>query len=174
MLYPKLRRIWLTRKHSAPPCPYRGIPFHLQLPRYGQLKLELYTKTADAVGHLNSHAATDHVEASGSTVTCHLRLDLLGRRHYMIQSFADPETARLFHTEKSRRFSAIKRVALRKLIQMNRARVRQDLAVPPGNCLEALKGKLAGYDSIRINKQWRIIFIWTDHGPDKVSIVDHH
>jgi len=72
----------------------------------------------------------------------------------MIQSFADPETARLFHTEKSRRFSAIKRVALRKLIQMNRARVRQDLAVPPGNCLEALKGKLAGYDSIRINKQW--------------------
>ena len=109
-----------------------------------------------------------------STVTCHLSLDLLGRRHYMIQSFADPETARLFHTEKSRRFSAIKRVALRKLIQMNRARVRQDLAVPPGNCLEALKGKLAGYDSIRINKQWRIIFIWTDHGPDKVSIVDHH
>ncbi|MDB4055346.1 hypothetical protein N9496_05080 [Akkermansiaceae bacterium] len=50
MLYPKLRRIWLTRKHSAPPCPYGGIPFHLQLPRYGQLKLELYTKTADAVG----------------------------------------------------------------------------------------------------------------------------
>ena len=92
----------------------------------------------------------------------------------MIQSFADAETERLFHTEKSRRFNAIKRVALRKLIQMNRAHVLQDLAVPPGNRLEALKGDRAGYHSIRINQQWRIIFKWTDHGPDKVSIVDYH
>lgn len=92
----------------------------------------------------------------------------------MIQSFADTETERLFHTEKSRRFNAIKRVALRKLIQMNRASVLHDLAVPPGNRLEALKGNLSGYHSIRINQQWRITFQWTDHGPAKVAIVDYH
>ncbi len=92
----------------------------------------------------------------------------------MIQSFADTETERLFLTEKSRRFNAIKRVTLRKLIQMNRARVLQDLAVPPGNRLELLKGNLAGYHSIRINQQWRITFQWTDHGPSDVSIVDYH
>ena len=92
----------------------------------------------------------------------------------MIQTFADPETERLFNTEKSRRFNAIKRVALRKLIQMNRASALQDLAVPPGNRLEALKGNLARHHSIRINQQWRIIFKWTEHGPDSVAIEDYH
>lgn len=92
----------------------------------------------------------------------------------MIESFADTETERLFHTEKSRRFNAIKRVALRKLIQMNRASVLHDLAVPPENRLEALKGNLSSYHSIRINQQWRITFQWSDHGPAKVSIVDYH
>jgi len=92
----------------------------------------------------------------------------------MIQSFDDPETERLFRTEKSRRYNAIARVALRKLIQMNRAMVIQDLAVPPGNRLETLKGNLAGYHSIRINQQWRITFRWTEHGPSDVSIVDYH
>jgi proteic killer suppression protein len=92
----------------------------------------------------------------------------------MIQSFADTTTERLFRTEKCRRFQAISRVALRKLIQMNRARVLQDLAVPPGNRLKALKGELAGYYSIRVNQQWRITFLWTENGPSEVSIVDYH
>ena len=92
----------------------------------------------------------------------------------MIKSFADTETEHLFHTEKSRRYGAIARVALRKLIQMNRARVLQDLAVPPGNRLEALKGDLSGFYSIRINQQWRITFRWTNHGPSDVGIVDYH
>jgi len=91
----------------------------------------------------------------------------------MIQSFDDPETERLFRTEKSRRYNAIARVALRKLIQMNRAMVIRDLAVPPGNRLETLKGNLAGYHSIRINQQWRITFRWAEHGPSDVSIVDY-
>jgi proteic killer suppression protein len=92
----------------------------------------------------------------------------------MIQSFADRDTQELFQGEANRRFSAITRVALRKLIQMNRARVLHDLAIPPGNRLEALKGNLAGSLSIRINDQWRIVFTWTEHGPAEVTICDYH
>ena len=78
----------------------------------------------------------------------------------MIESFSDDETERLFRTEFSRRYSAVARVALRKLIQLNNARDLRDLAVPPGNRLEALKGRWSGFHSIRINDQWRIVFRW--------------
>ena len=92
----------------------------------------------------------------------------------MIQSFGDDETERLFRTELSRRYSAVARVALRKLIQLNNARDLRDLAVPPGNRLEALTGDRAGEYSIRINDQYRICFIWTEIGPEAVEIVDYH
>jgi toxin HigB-1 len=92
----------------------------------------------------------------------------------MIQSFGNTDTEELFHKEKNRRFSSNARVALRKLIQMNRAFVLSDLAVPPGNRLEALKGDLAGFHSIRVNDQWRIIFRWEEQGPAEVAIVDYH
>lgn len=92
----------------------------------------------------------------------------------MIQSFADSDTEELFHREKNRRFAQIARVALRKLIQMNRASSLQDLRVPPGNRLEALKGDFSGFHSIRINDQWRIVFQWTERGPEQVGIVDYH
>lgn len=92
----------------------------------------------------------------------------------MIQSFANHDTEELFRTERNRRFNSIARVALRKLIQMNRAVVLLDLAVPPGNRLELLQGDLEGFHSIRINLQWRIIFRWTDSGPAEVAIVDYH
>ncbi len=92
----------------------------------------------------------------------------------MIQSFADADTEELFHEEKNRRFSQIARVALRKLIQMNRARQLADLSAPPGNRLEALRGDPAGFYSIRVNDQWRIVFRWTANGPGEVAIVDYH
>lgn len=92
----------------------------------------------------------------------------------MIQSFGDNDTHELFERESNRRFNSIARVALRKLIQMNQAGNLHDLAVPPGNRLEPLKGNLTGYHSIRINNQWRIIFIWTDYGPIDVEICDYH
>lgn len=92
----------------------------------------------------------------------------------MIQSFADADTQQIFHEEKSRRFAAIARVALRKLMQMNRADGLSDLAVPPGNRLEALRGDRSGFHSIRINDQWRIVFRWTESGPAEVAIVDYH
>jgi proteic killer suppression protein len=92
----------------------------------------------------------------------------------MIQSFADSDTEHLFHEEKHRRFGAIARVALRKLIQMNQAGSLADLAVPPGNRLERLHGNLSGRYSIRINDQWRIVFRWTESGPAEVGIQDYH
>ena len=92
----------------------------------------------------------------------------------MILSFKDRDTQELFKSEHSRRFGSISRVALRKLMQMNRAEFLSDLRVPPGNRLEALEGRLAGFHSIRINDQWRIVFRWTDFGPEQVAIDDYH
>jgi proteic killer suppression protein len=65
------------------------------------------------------------------------------------------------------------RVARRQLIMINAERL-EDLKSPPGNRLEALKGKLAGRHSIRVNDQWRIVFRWTENGPDEVEVVDYH
>ena len=92
----------------------------------------------------------------------------------MIQSFADRDTAELFYSERSQRFANVVRVALRKLIQINRALVLSDLAVPPGNRLEPLRGDWSGFHSIRINDQWRIVFRWGESGPEQVAIVDYH
>ncbi len=66
------------------------------------------------------------------------------------------------------------KVARRKLVMVNQARVLDDLKSPPGNHLEALKGNLAGKHSIRINDQWRIVFRWTSAGPEDVEIIDYH
>lgn len=57
---------------------------------------------------------------------------------------------------------------------MNHASKLEDLAVPPGNRLEALKGKISGFHSIRINDQWRIVFRWSPLGPAEVRIMDYH
>lgn len=92
----------------------------------------------------------------------------------MIQSFADADTEQLFHEESNRRFAAIALVALRKLIQLNQAGRLADLAVPPGNRLEPLRGGRAGFHSIRINDQWRLVFRWTGAGPAEVAILDYH
>ena len=92
----------------------------------------------------------------------------------MIRSFADRDTMQLFQEERNRRFAAIARVALRKLIQLNAADRLGDLAVPPGNRLEVLQGYWRGHHSIRINDQWRIVFRWTATGPAEVAIRDYH
>jgi proteic killer suppression protein len=66
----------------------------------------------------------------------------------------------------------VAKVALRKLDVINAAHVLDDLRVPPGNRLEALKGNMAGRHSIRINQQWRIVFRW-DNGAHEVKILDY-
>lgn len=70
--------------------------------------------------------------------------------------------------------SSLLRVARRKLIQLHSAETLRDLMAPPGNRLEALKGDRKGHHSIRINDQWRVVFRWTDEGPQDVEIVDYH
>ena len=93
----------------------------------------------------------------------------------MIRSFADPETELIWSGRRSRKLPPdIQSVALRKLRMLNQARVLQDMRVPPGNRLEALKGARKGQHSIRINDQWRICFHWQDGGPSNVEIVDYH
>lgn len=93
----------------------------------------------------------------------------------MILNFADAETELVWEGRRSRKLpSDIQSVALRKLRMLNQARVLDDLRVPPGNRLEALKGDRHGQYSIRINDQWRICFVWTEGGPSDVSIVDYH
>ena len=92
----------------------------------------------------------------------------------MIRSFKDADTEALFNDELVPRFRAIERPARRKLLYLSRARVLQDLRVPPGNRLEALRGKRKGQYSIRINDQWRICFRWREDGVHDVEIVDYH
>lgn len=93
----------------------------------------------------------------------------------VIQSFRCEETKKIWEGKTSRRFPQdIQRTALRKLIQLNAAGTLEDMRVPPGNRLEALKGKLAGRHSIRINDQWRIVFRWAETDAYEVEIVDYH
>lgn len=66
------------------------------------------------------------------------------------------------------------KIASRKLDQIDSASKIDDLKVPPGNMLEALKSDRKGEYSIRINNQFRICFVWSDHGPDQVEIIDYH
>ena len=93
----------------------------------------------------------------------------------MIRSFRSAETAIIWDGRKSRKLPPdIQAVALRKLMMLNRARTLDDLRVPPANRLEPLKGKRAGQWSIRINRQWRICFVWQDGEAHDVEIVDYH
>jgi proteic killer suppression protein len=93
----------------------------------------------------------------------------------MIRSFKDKETERIFNRDGSRKIPGdIQRSALRKLLILHGATDIEDLKVPPGNRLEALKGERKGQHSIRINDQWRICFLWKGQGPEDVEIVDYH
>lgn len=80
----------------------------------------------------------------------------------------------MFDTGKSRRFSGIAKIALRKLDQLDNVTQLRSLAIPPGNHLEALKGDRLGQYSIRINQKWRVCFRWSDEGPKDIEIVDYH
>ena len=92
----------------------------------------------------------------------------------MIRSFRSKETEELFHYHHTRRFRAIERVALRKLLQLHAATELSVLASPPGNRLEALRGLRKGQHSIRINDQWRLCFVWRGGHANEVEIVDYH
>jgi len=92
----------------------------------------------------------------------------------MIKSFKCADTEALSNGVRVRRFVNIATVARRKLRQLEIANRLDDLRVPPGNRLEALRGDRSGQFSIRINDQWRVCFRWTEAGIKDVEIVDYH
>jgi proteic killer suppression protein len=96
-----------------------------------------------------------------------------------IVSFEGRGTEDVFNGEDSRAARKacpveIRKVARRKLEQLNAVSALGDLRIPPGNELEALKGDRKGQHSIRINEKYRVCFTWTDAGPKDVEIVDYH
>ena len=92
----------------------------------------------------------------------------------MIVSFKDADTADLSEGIRVQRFVSIERVARRKLRQIEIASTLDDLRIPPGNRLEALKGDRVGQHSIRVNDRYRVCFRWSDAGAEEVEIVDYH
>ncbi len=93
----------------------------------------------------------------------------------MIASFCDADTRLLWDTGKSRRIPAnIRITAWKKLAILNAALALDNLTVPPGNRLEALKWDGKGQHSIRINDQYRVCFLWRDNHAHDVEIVDYH
>ena len=92
----------------------------------------------------------------------------------MIVSFKCTDTEALANGQRVGRFVNIESVARRKLRQMEIAGRLDDLRIPPGNRLEAIKGDRAGQHSIRVNDQFRVCFRWTGAGAEDVEIVDYH
>jgi proteic killer suppression protein len=96
----------------------------------------------------------------------------------MIASFGDRATEDIFHgrpTARARRFPRdVVNVALVKLDSLNGASSMRDLRAPPGNRLEALKGELKGFHSIRVNDQWRLVFRWQGSDAHDVQLTDYH
>ena len=93
----------------------------------------------------------------------------------MIRSFGDKDTEKLFNREKIKKLSQILwQRARSKLLIIHAATSEIDLAIPPGNHFEKLKGDKKGWCSIRINDQWRVIFKWEDGNAFEVTITDYH
>lgn len=92
----------------------------------------------------------------------------------MIITFKCADTEALANRKRVKRFVNIESVARRKLRQLQISNRLEDLRVPPGNRLEALKGDRTGQHSIRVNDQFRVCFRWTTAGAEDVEIMDYH
>lgn len=116
-----------------------------------------------------AHGGVKSARQGGTSITRRVMLAAV------ISSLRDATTERLWSRKRTKGIDPrIERVALRKLTMLDAAELLDDLRVPPGNRLEALKRDWAGQHSIRINQQWRICFVWTAAGPDDAEIVDFH
>lgn len=93
----------------------------------------------------------------------------------MIVSFGSKETEMIWNGIRVKKMPIeIQNGGRRKLRMLNNSQDISDLRVPPSNHLEKLSGDLNGFYSIRINKQWRIIFQWNKGNASEVEIVDYH
>ncbi|MCB9252074.1 MAG: type II toxin-antitoxin system RelE/ParE family toxin [Flavobacteriales bacterium] len=93
----------------------------------------------------------------------------------MIKSFGSKETEKIWNGFQSKKFPAgIQNIARRKLRMISNSENINDLRIPPSNHLEKLSGNLFGFYSVRINKQWRIIFRWQNDSAYEVEILDYH
>jgi len=93
----------------------------------------------------------------------------------MIKSFKDKDTEKIYNRGYSHKLpQEIQQIAMRKLWMLDAAPDLNSLRIPPSNRLEALKGGRKGQHSIRINKQWRICFVWSEGNAYEVEIVDYH
>ena len=93
----------------------------------------------------------------------------------MIKSIGDKEADKIWNGFRSKKLpNEIQLIARRKLRMINNAQNVNDLRIPPANHLEKLSGNLRDYFSIRINKRWRIVFIWDNNDAFEVSIKDYH
>jgi toxin HigB-1 len=93
----------------------------------------------------------------------------------MILSFGSKETEKIWKGERiSKLPNEIQEIGRRKLRMLNNSQNMNDLKIPPSNRLEKLSGNLKEYYSIRINDQWRIIFVWQNGNATEVTIIDYH
>ena len=93
----------------------------------------------------------------------------------MIKSFGSKETEKVWNgTRSSKLPNNVQQTGRRKLRMLNNSQEIADLRIPPSNRLEKLSGKLKDFYSIRINDQWRVIFIWDSGNAFDVEIIDYH
>ena len=93
----------------------------------------------------------------------------------MIKSFGSKSAKQVWDGVYASKLPAdVQRIARRKLRMINNAQSVSDLRVPPANRLKKLKGPMAGLYAIRVNRQWRITFRWTDQNAEQVKIEDYH
>lgn len=90
-----------------------------------------------------------------------------------IVSFKCTDTEAFYTKGKHKKFAAMSTVLARKLAMLDAAANLTDLLVPPGNRLEALQGNRKGQQSVRVNDQFRLCFVWTEQGPSAVECVDY-
>jgi proteic killer suppression protein len=102
-------------------------------------------------------------------------LALVTQNVTMIKLFGNKETEKIYLGVVSKKYPPdIQQIARRKLKMLHASQNLKDLRVPPANRLEKLKGNLSSYHSIRVNQQWRIIFIWYENDALDVQLVDYH
>jgi len=129
--------------------------------------ISAYTHTAGCINKSRSHFLKTNI--------FYLPLALVSHSVTMILSFGDKNTEKIWSGETVKKVPLeIQKIGRRKLRMIHNSQDVVDLRIPPSNRLEKLKGKLRNFYSIRINDQWRIIFIWDSNNAEQVQIIDYH